>query len=148
MYLYQWCEINSIHFNYMPFLNNHAEYIGVGYSGYDSNIDPSISNVFATSGFRQGHSAVDDSLYRYRVNANGEGNDTALDPLPIAKAFFNAFYMYDVANVSNRAIYTRMVWPKWFQLVTSWRIEFCFVLTRQSCIRDIVPNSNQFDHLS
>lgn len=131
----------------MPFLNNRAEYIGLDYSGYNSSVNPSISNVFATSGFRQGHSAVDDSLYRYRVNADGEGDDTALEPLPIAKAFFNAFYMYDFVNVSNRAIYTRMVWSKWFQLVTSWRIEFCFVLTQQSCIRDIVPNSNQFDHL-
>eukprot|EP00057_Strongylocentrotus_purpuratus_P032307 XP_787204.3 PREDICTED: myeloperoxidase [Strongylocentrotus purpuratus] len=84
---------------YLPTLLGKAEYkkyIGLRYSGYDSSINPSISNVFATSGFRQGHSAVDDSLYRYQVNA--EGDDIPLEPLPIAKAFFNAFYMYDVAN--------------------------------------------------
>src|SRR4051794_4027199 len=55
------------------------------YAGYNSSVDPSVSNAFAAVAFRVGHSMLDDDIER--VGANGltvpQGN------LPLRNAFFN-----------------------------------------------------------
>ncbi|XP_072163953.1 peroxidase mlt-7-like [Diadema setosum] len=63
------------------------------YKGYQKNVDPSITNVFATAGYRQGHSAVDQVLERY--NRTEDGSLQELEPLNLDAAFFNAKFMYD-----------------------------------------------------
>ncbi|XP_024918295.1 eosinophil peroxidase [Cynoglossus semilaevis] len=55
------------------------------YRGYNSNIDPSISNVFATAAYRFGHLAIQPFLFR--LNANYREN-TRFPSVPLFKAFF------------------------------------------------------------
>nr|WFD50013.1 myeloperoxidase [Paracentrotus lividus] len=89
--------MQSIDYNeYLPtFLGDNEFETHIGqYEGYDSTLNPSISNVFASAGYRQGHSAVDNVLDRYLIDSE-TGEATPLDPLPITKAFFNARHLYD-----------------------------------------------------
>jgi hypothetical protein len=53
------------------------------YKGYDSKIDPRISNVFATAAYRFGHSMLNSQLLRHSEDDDCDG------PLPLSEAFFN-----------------------------------------------------------
>ena len=77
-------ELQAITYNeYLPML------LGEGaleeYDGYDSNVDPSIANIFATAAFRLGHSQLSSELERVEEDGSviAEGNVLLRD------AFFN-----------------------------------------------------------
>ncbi|XP_054766590.2 eosinophil peroxidase-like [Lytechinus pictus] len=97
--------MQAIDYNeYLPTLlgtTEYSNYIG-DYTGYDPDLNPSISNVFATSGYRQGHSAVDTVIERYIYKNDADGDEVLkrLDPLPMTEVFFNARFMYDFENGS------------------------------------------------
>lgn len=55
------------------------------YTGYDANIDPSISNEFSTVAYRFGHSMLSDELMRLNSNMNS----ITAGPLFLRDAFFN-----------------------------------------------------------
>lgn len=77
-------EIQAITFNeYLPALLGKDAI--EDYSGYNENVDPSISNLFATAAFRYGHSALSSELLRLDDDGNviEEGNILLRD------AFFN-----------------------------------------------------------
>lgn len=56
------------------------------YSGYNSEVDPGISNMFSAAAFRFGHSLVNEQILRL----DNEGNETAYGMIQLAEAFFNA----------------------------------------------------------
>lgn len=53
------------------------------YNGYDKHIETAISNVFATAGFRLGHTMVTDKVTQFDDHGN------QLNSLSLAEAFFN-----------------------------------------------------------
>jgi len=55
------------------------------YSGYKSNVNPSISNEFATAAYRFGHSMLDGEVGRL----NNDGTETSGGALDLATSFFN-----------------------------------------------------------
>jgi hypothetical protein len=55
------------------------------YTGYKSNVNPSISNEFSTAMFRFAHSQLDNEVDR----ANNDGTEAADGEVPLAYAFFN-----------------------------------------------------------
>ena len=55
------------------------------YRGYRDDVNPGISNLFATAAYRFGHSMLSENLQRFE--ANGEPSEAG--PLPLAQAFFN-----------------------------------------------------------
>ena len=55
------------------------------YQGYREEVNPGISNLFASSAYRFGHSMLSENLLR--IEANGESADVG--QLPLAQAFFN-----------------------------------------------------------
>ncbi len=55
------------------------------YRGYRKEVNPGISNLFATAAYRIGHSMLSDNLQRYERN----GQPSPAGPLPLAKAFFD-----------------------------------------------------------
>ena len=61
--------------------------------GYDPQLNPSVSNVFANAAYRMGHSQIPPELLR------ADRNYVPILPhIPYHEAYFNATYMYDVAN--------------------------------------------------
>lgn len=54
------------------------------YGGYQSNVNPGVSNVFATAAYRVGHTMLSPQLQRLRAN----GTPVAAGHLPLADAFF------------------------------------------------------------
>lgn len=76
-------QLQAITFNeFLPALlgNNSV----AAYRGYNPDIDPNISNIFATAAYRFGHSALGTTLLR--INANGE--TSSYGDLPLRNAFF------------------------------------------------------------
>lgn len=55
------------------------------YNGYQSNVNPSISNEFSTALFRFAHSQLDNGVDRL----NNDGTDSAAGDVDLAYAFFN-----------------------------------------------------------
>jgi len=55
------------------------------YTGYKSNVNPSISNEFATAAYRFGHSMLDGEVGRM----NNDGTETSGGALDLATSFFN-----------------------------------------------------------
>ncbi|KAG7313233.1 hypothetical protein JYU34_000332 [Plutella xylostella] len=65
------------------------------YKGYDSNLNPSISNVFSTAALRFGHSMINPVLHRYDEN---------FEPIPqghlqLRHAFFAPYRLIDEGGV-------------------------------------------------
>lgn len=54
------------------------------YSGYNANLDASISNLFSAAGFRLGHSMLSEQVLRL----DAQGNAIASGPLALREAFF------------------------------------------------------------
>lgn len=65
------------------------------YAGYNPNVDPGISNVFATAALRFGHSLINPVLRRLDENYDTipEGD------LPLGKAFFSPWRLVDEGGV-------------------------------------------------
>ncbi|MFK7736233.1 MAG: peroxidase family protein [Pirellulaceae bacterium] len=81
---YVTAELQSITYNeFLPAL------LGRGaindYEGYDSSVDPSISNVFATAAYRFGHTMLSSELLRL----NEDGSVAEEGNLALQDAFFN-----------------------------------------------------------
>jgi hypothetical protein len=55
------------------------------YQGYREDVNPGISNLFATAAYRFGHSMLSNQLQRLTAN----GRPAAEGPLPLAQAFFH-----------------------------------------------------------
>ena len=55
------------------------------YSGYDHNVNPSMSNEFSTAAFRFGHSLLDDEIGRL----NNDGSEVPAGSLTLMNSFFN-----------------------------------------------------------
>lgn len=77
-------ELQAITFNeYLPALLGRQAI--TNYTGYRANVNPSITNEFATAAFRFGHSVLDGEIGRL----NNDGTSIAAGPLTLRESFFN-----------------------------------------------------------
>ena len=78
-------QVQRITFNeFLPLLLG-PDAIGP-YSGYDSSVDPTITNEFSAAAYRMGHTLLSSSLLL--LNADGE-----TDQISLARAFFNPSFV-------------------------------------------------------
>nr|AAB92243.1 ovoperoxidase [Lytechinus variegatus] len=90
-----------VYTEYLPTLLGRTSLISDGlrghptaqFFGYDVDVDPVISNVFAGAAFRFGHSQVPNNFSR--VNQDYQ---PVFPPLLTIEAFFNASHVFDAAN--------------------------------------------------
>ncbi|XP_035678849.1 peroxidasin-like [Branchiostoma floridae] len=64
------------------------------FSGYDPNVNPTISNVFATAAYRFGHSLVNNFFNRF----DPDFTQGSTCPIQLAFAFFNPSHIFDNAQ--------------------------------------------------
>ena len=87
-------QLQAVTYNeYLPALG-----IRLGkYKGYNANVDPTVTNEFATAAFRIGHTQISGSIKRLNVN----GTEHAAGDLSLFKAFFNpdAFHETDMDSL-------------------------------------------------
>ena len=77
-------EIQSITYNeYLPALLGRDAL--APYRGYQVNVNPAITNEFATAAFRFGHSVLDGEIARL----NDDGSSTSAGELSLRESFFN-----------------------------------------------------------
>lgn len=82
--------------HWLPLILGREGYAQLGeYKGYNSNTNPSISNVFATAALRFGHSIINPILHRYDEN---------FEPIPqghllLRNAFFSPWRLVDEGGV-------------------------------------------------
>ncbi|CAF0805368.1 unnamed protein product [Brachionus calyciflorus] len=74
--------------------SQNAEY----YNGYDSIINPALSNEFSTAAFRFGHSLIRDKFSRY------DSAESQLKPLNFTETVFKSDYAYDVKGQGIHSI--------------------------------------------
>eukprot|EP00057_Strongylocentrotus_purpuratus_P008822 XP_011663296.1 PREDICTED: ovoperoxidase [Strongylocentrotus purpuratus] len=90
-----------VYTEYLPTLLGRTSLISDGlrghpsakFTGYDVDVDPTISNVFASSAFRFGHSQVPNNFSRLN-----EDYQPVFPILLTVESFFNASHVFDVAN--------------------------------------------------
>ncbi|XP_078607888.1 uncharacterized protein LOC144879900 [Branchiostoma floridae x Branchiostoma japonicum] len=64
------------------------------FSGYDPNVNPTISNIFATAAYRFGHSLVNNFFNRF----DPDFTQGSTCPIQLAFAFFNPSHIFDNAQ--------------------------------------------------
>lgn len=82
------------------------------YRGYNTSVDASISNVFATAAMRFGHTLVRSELIRQLLRSGGGGkNRTAGEPkMKMRKLFFASHLLYE-ANLGDTVLAGLMATP-------------------------------------
>jgi len=85
------------------------------YSGYNANINASISNTFSTAAYRYGHSALNETLLRL----DQFGNESEFGHLALRDAFFNPLVITEqggiepilrgLANQRSQAVDTQVI---------------------------------------
>jgi hypothetical protein len=98
-------EVQSITYNeWLPLLlgeNRMSQY-----TGYDSSVNSTLSNAFATAGFRFGHTMLNEQLLRY-----GEGGTPyANGHLSLANAFFNVSHIQEPGGLD--AVVRGLAWQE------------------------------------
>lgn len=85
------------------------------YSGYNANINASISNIFSTAAYRYGHSALNETMLRL----DALGNESEYGHLALREAFFNPLVITEqggiepilrgLANQRSQAVDTQVI---------------------------------------
>lgn len=65
------------------------------YTGYKSNVNPTITNVFSAAAFRMGHTLLNSNI----LLLDRDGNHLANSPIPLAEAFFNIDIVRDFGSI-------------------------------------------------
>jgi len=98
-------EIQAITYNeWLPLLLGQSAI--PEYSGYDSNTNATLSNVFATAAFRFGHTMLNEELLRYGEGGAAYGGGD----LSLAQAFFNVSHIEEAGGLE--AILRGLAWQE------------------------------------